>query len=188
MWFFCLTFHFHISDMRPCHTHNCFLTHGFQVPDVRGLYTYATLIAKQIVECLLRTRHHSRCWRCSLMNTQTHSLPSQSLNSRGSMHCTAYPIFCRDALVCFVLFQVFLLLLTVVLWTRWPFVLLHWSLCRAVDHNAEGIWELPGEFWKPSVFRACLQRLCFWMSWKGPENWGFLQTPPWFYWVICSKT
>lgn len=132
MWFFCLTFHFHISDMRPCHTHNCFLTHGFQVPDVRGLYTYATLIAKQIVECLLRTRHHSRCWRCSSEHTDTLS-PSQSLNSRGSMHCTTYPIFCRDALVCFVLFQVFLLLLTVVLWTRWS------PLCSCTGVSA-GQW------------------------------------------------
>lgn len=177
MWFFCLTFHFHISDMRPCHTHNCFLTHGFQVPHVRGLYTYATLIAKQIAECLLWTRHRSRCWRCSSEHTDTLS-PSQSLNSGGSMHCATYPIFCRDALVGFVLFQVFLLLLTVVLWTRWSPLCSCTGVCRAVDHNAEGIWELPGEFWKPSVFRACLQRLCFWMSWKGPENWGFFYRLP----------
>lgn len=104
------------------------------------------------------------------------------------MHCTTYPIFCWDAFVSFALFQIFLLLLTVLPWTRWG------PLCSYTGVSAEQ-WM--------AMLRACENYLGSSGNHQrsGPTSRNrnsvseclgrdlrtevFLQTPMWYYWVIC---
>lgn len=108
---------------------------------------------------------------------ETHSLPSQCLSSDRSRHCTIpSSLLRRGPYVCFV--PDFFAITNSVPWTHCSLLCSCTGFSRAVGHNAEGIWEPPGELWKPPVLKPHPSVPGY--LWWGLRTEDFLWTPTWF--------